>query len=70
MGSRPIITLYLLQELPYGAIGRVISFPGADLVHHEAQAHLGNGLVIVTIPTRERDAYLHRVRGKGAPDDD
>lgn len=61
---------YLLRELPYGAIGRVISFPGADLVHHDAQAHFGNGMVIVTIPTRERDAYHHRVRGMKAPDDD
>ena len=61
---------YLLRELPYGTIGRVFSFPGADLVHHDAQAHFANGMVIVTIPTQERDAYHHRVRGLEAPDDD
>ncbi len=61
---------YLVRELPYGAIGRVISLPATDLALHDAKAHFENGLLTVAIPTRDRDAYRHRVRGEEVPAED
>lgn len=62
---------YLVRELPYGALSRIIPLPSSEaLALHRADAHFENGLLTVTIPTRERDAYLHRFRGEEAPDRD
>lgn len=60
---------YILAELPYGAIRRVFPLPGIDLEPHAAEAHFQNGLLTVTIPTRERDAYLHEKRGENLPEE-
>lgn len=54
---------YFVQELPYGAIGRVIPLPNLDLALHSAEAHFANGLLIVTIPTTEWDARLRHKQG-------
>ena len=61
---------YLVAELPYGAIERVISLPEMDLASHAAEAHFRNGMLVVTIPTRERDAYLHGMHGEETPEED
>ena len=61
---------YLMRELPYGAIGRVIPLPAVELALHSAEAHFENGLLTVTIPTPERDAYRHHFRGEEVPEED
>ncbi|NIM94696.1 MAG: Hsp20 family protein [Anaerolineales bacterium] len=60
---------FILAELPYGRIRRAFPLPNADLEHHAVEAHFQNGLLTVTIPTRERDAYLHEKRGKFLPEE-
>lgn len=60
---------YLIAELPYGSISRVFPLPWDDLELHAVEAHFQNGLLTVTIPTRERDAYLHRMRGEQLPEE-
>jgi HSP20 family molecular chaperone IbpA len=55
---------YILAELPYGTIRRVFPLPEADLEPQSAEAHFQNGLLTVTIPTRERDDYLYEKRGE------
>ncbi len=54
---------YLVQELPYGAIGRMIPLPTMDLALHNAEGHFANGLLIVTIPTAEWGARLRHMQG-------
>ena len=61
---------YLVEELPYGAIGRVISLPYVDLAVQSAEAHFANGMLIVTIPTTEWDARLRHMRGGEVPQED
>ena len=61
---------YLVQELPYGAIGRVIPLPNVDLALHSAEAHFANGLLIVTIPTTEWAARLRHKLGGEVPQED
>lgn len=60
---------YILAELPYGAIRRVFPLPEADLEPHAAEAHFQNGLLTLTIPTRQRDTYLHEKRGENLPEE-
>ncbi len=60
---------YLFAELPYGGISRRFPLPWDDLELHAVEAHFQNGLLTVTIPTRERDAYLHRKRGAQLPEE-
>ncbi len=60
---------YLIAELPYGNINRVFPLLWDDLELHATEAHFQNGLLTVTIPTRDRDAYLHRKRGERLPEE-
>lgn len=60
---------YILAELPYGAIRRAFPLPEADLEPHAAEAHFQNGLLTVTIPTRQRNSYLHEKRGENLPEE-
>lgn len=60
---------YILVELPYGTIRRVFPLPKVNLEPHAVEAHFQNGLLTVTIPTRERDAYLHERRGEELPEE-
>lgn len=60
---------YILAELPYGAIRRAFPLPKTDSEPHAAEAHFQNGLLTVTIPNRERDAYLHEKRGENLPEE-
>jgi HSP20 family molecular chaperone IbpA len=53
---------YLVQELSAGALRRSFPLPDADLALHEAEAHFGNGLLTVSIPTASRDAERHAAR--------
>lgn len=55
---------YLLAELPFGKISRRLPLPWDDLELHAVEAHFQNGLLTITIPTRERDAFLHEMRGE------
>lgn len=41
---------YLLHELPHGAIARLIRLPVVDLALGRAEAHLGNGMLVLSIP--------------------
>ena len=61
---------YLVQELPYGAIDRMIPLPTMDLALHSAEAHFANGLLVVTIPTTEWDARLRHMQGGEVPRED
>ncbi len=60
---------YILAELPFGRIRRSFRLPEADLEPHAVEAHFQNGLLTVTIPTRERDVYLHEMRGEHLPEE-
>ncbi|NIS81082.1 MAG: Hsp20 family protein [Anaerolineales bacterium] len=55
---------YILAELPYGRIRRAFPLPEGDFEPHAVEAHFQNGLLTITIPTHDRDAYLHEKRGK------
>lgn len=55
---------YILAELPYGVIHRVFPLPKVNLQPHATEAHIQNGLLTITIPTHERDAYLHERCGE------
>ncbi|MEP6987491.1 MAG: Hsp20/alpha crystallin family protein [Chloroflexota bacterium] len=61
---------YLVQELPHGAISRVIPLPNVDIAIHSAEAHFANGMLIVTIPMTEWDARLRHMLGKEVPQKD
>jgi HSP20 family molecular chaperone IbpA len=60
---------YLVRELPYGTLSRVIQLPRVELALHSAEAHFENGLLTVTIARRKRDAYVHGFRGEDVPED-
>ncbi len=49
---------YLISELPFGIVGRVIGLPEGKWRYHDAEAHFANGLLTVTIPTEARAEYL------------
>ena len=57
-----VVRAYLLSELPFGTIARIIGLPDGKWVYHEAEAHFANGLLTVTIPTEERATYLHQMQ--------
>ncbi len=52
------VRAYLISELPFGMVGRVISLPEGKWRYHDAEAHFANGLLTVTIPTEARAEYL------------
>jgi len=60
--------MYAMQEMPAGPLRRDVPLPAADLALHEAEATFANGMLTVTIPTRERDAHRHEVRGEEPPE--
>lgn len=60
---------YLLHELAIGGLGRFVALPDVDLALHEASAHFADGMLTVSIPTRERDAYRHHRRDEAARPD-
>ena len=53
--------VYLLAELPFGVMGRVVSLPEGAWAYDEAEAHFANGLLTVTIPTEDRVEYLRQM---------
>lgn len=60
---------FILAELPFGSIRRAFPLPDANLELHAVEAHFGNGLLTVTIPTQTRDAFLHKMRGEDLPEE-
>ncbi len=52
---------YLLSELPFGVLGRVIDLPDGPWAYREAEAHFSNGLLTLTIPTEARTEYLQEM---------
>ena len=59
------VRTYLLAELPYGTIGRVVELPAGNWAYSEAEAHFANGLLTVTIPTENRAEYLRQMHSTG-----
>lgn len=58
-----MVRAYLLSELPFGTITRIVGLPDGKWAYHEVEAHFANGLLTVTIPTEERATYLHQKQG-------
>lgn len=54
--------VYLLSELPDGAVGRVLDLPQGEWAYAAAEAHFANGLLTVTIPTPARVEYLRQMQ--------
>lgn len=62
-GDKPISEerAYILSELPEGALGRVIELPQGEWAFDAAEAHFGNGLLTIAIPTQARADYLRQM---------
>lgn len=56
--------VYLLAELPDGAIGRMLDLPQGEWAYDDAEAHFANGLLTISIPTQARAEYLRQMHGE------
>ena len=52
--------VYILSELPDGAVARMLDFPKGEWAYDAAEAHFANGLLTVSIPTQSRAEYLRQ----------
>ncbi|HEY4688323.1 MAG TPA: Hsp20 family protein [Anaerolineae bacterium] len=52
--------VYILSELPDGAVGRVLDLPLGEWAYDDAKAHFANGLLTVSIPTQTWAKYLRQ----------
>ncbi|HET7009442.1 MAG TPA: Hsp20/alpha crystallin family protein [Anaerolineales bacterium] len=52
--------VYILSELPDGAVARMLDLPKGEWAYDAAEAHFANGLLTVTLPTPSRAEYLRQ----------